>query len=598
MSSWNPDVDYSLDSFKKEAAVLLNRLKDCTSLEQARKNAFEWVAGHECDSDNLTDKLLPGEVNRRSDCVRAFMDIIKPTSDKKAGFSVTQAIWDVARGQARPDLEAGFFAEIINMIMGIEGRSLFSAPNEPKLSADLNGREASRVRSNELDRIWAVAAEKMAGYADGLTAEAISRRKVRSDQIVKVLGGKSENWGDWRWHVEHVLADIKSISKVVGMSDTERDAIARANKCDLPFGVTPYYASLMDQQPSGRDRAIRAQVFPPARYVDEMEKHRSNRSKELDFMGEHDTSPIDLVTRRYPAILILKPYNTCPQICVYCQRNWEIDQAMAPGAMASEEKIEAALDWIEEHSAIREVLITGGDPLIMENDRIEKILSRIAKIDHIDLIRIGSRVPVTIPMRITQSLADLLGKFRQPGRREICLVTHVEHAYEITPQMVTAVDRIKRQGISVFNQLVYTFYSSRRFEAARLRMLLRRIGIDPYYTFVTKGKEETGDYRVPIARLLQEQKEEARLLPGMRRTDEVVYNVPRLGKNLVRASQHRNFLSIGANGVRVYGFYPWEKINIQPNNYVGGDVQILDYLNRLAAIGEDPNDYRSIWYYY
>ncbi|MBW1872827.1 MAG: KamA family radical SAM protein, partial [Deltaproteobacteria bacterium] len=145
---------------------------------------------------------------------------------------------------------------------------------------------------------------------------------------------------------------------------------------------------------------------------------------------------------------------------------------------------------------------------------------------------------------------------------------------------------------------VYTFFTSRRFEAARLRMLLRRIGIDPYYTFVTKGKEETGDYRMPVARLLQEQKEEARLLPGIRRTDEVVYNVPRLGKNHIRAYQHRNLLSIEPNGVRVYEFHPWEKNIIQRDNYIGGDVQILDYLNRLAAIGEDPYDYRSIWYYY
>ncbi|MBW1808209.1 MAG: KamA family radical SAM protein, partial [Deltaproteobacteria bacterium] len=507
MSSWNPEVDYSLESFKKEATLLLTRLKDCGSLEQARENAFDWVAGHEYDPDNLTDKLLPGEIIRRRDCVRAFMSIIKPSSDKKAGFSVTQAIWDIARGQARTDLQAGFFAEIINMIMGIEGRSLFSAPDESKLSADMSGREASKVRSDELDKIWEAAAKKMAGYADGLTAEAIQRRQARSEQIIKALGGQSENWDNWRWHVQHVLTDAESVAKVVGLSDSEKDAILRANKCNLAFGITPYYASLMDQQPSSRDRAIRAQVLPPTSYVAEMEKHRSDRGQAFDFMGEYDTSPIDLVTRRYPAILILKPYNTCPQICVYCQRNWEIDQAMAPGAMASEEKIEAALQWIEEHSAIREVLITGGDPLIMSNERIEKILSRIAAIDHIDLIRIGSRVPVTIPMRITQNLADLLGKFRQPGRREVCLVTHVEHPYEITPQMVTAVDRIKRQGISVFNQQVYTFFTSRRFEAARLRMLLRRIGIDPYYTFVTKGKEETGDYRVPIARLLQEQKE-------------------------------------------------------------------------------------------
>jgi lysine 2,3-aminomutase len=164
--------------------------------------------------------------------------------------------------------------------------------------------------------------------------------------------------------------------------------------------------------------------------------------------------------------------------------------------------------------------------------------------------------------------------------------------------MALAVNRLKRQGISVFNQQVYTFFVSRRFETALLRVLLRRIGIDPYYTFVAKGKEETGDYRVPVARLLQEQKEESRLLPGIRRTDEVVYNVPRLGKNHVRAVQHRDLVSIEPDGTRVYEFHPWEKNIVQRDNYIGGDVSILNYLSRLAAIGENPEDYRSIWYYY
>jgi lysine 2,3-aminomutase len=305
-----------------------------------------------------------------------------------------------------------------------------------------------------------------------------------------------------------------------------------------------------------------------------------------------------LITRRYPQICILKPYNTCPQICVYCQRNWEIDEAMAPDALAPWEKIQEALGWIAAHPAIREVLITGGDPLTLGDVVLKKILDAVASNPRVDVIRIGSRTPVTVPMRITDDLVALLGGYRRPGRRELCLVTHVEHPYEITPEMVAAVDRLKRQGINVFNQQVYTFFTSRRFETARLRMLLRRIGIDPYYTFVAKGKEETNDYRVPIARMLQEQKEEARLLPGLRRTDEVVYNVPRLGKTHARAYQHRDLIGILPDGSRIYEFHPWEKNIIQRENYVGSDVPILGYLQRLAAIGEDPDDYMSIWYYF
>ncbi len=328
-----------------------------------------------------------------------------------------------------------------------------------------------------------------------------------------------------------------------------------------------------------------------------MLEQRGRCDASCDFMLESDTSPIGLVTRRYPGIVILKPYNTCPQICVYCQRNWEIEQAMEPGALAPEAEIEGAINWIREHPAVSEVLVTGGDPLAMSTKKIGQILRRVAAIPHVDLIRIGSRTPVTMSMRISEDLVALLAGLREPGRREILLVTHVEHPCEVTPEMVAAVDRLRRAGIAVYNQLVYTFFVSRRFEAAALRRLLRRCGIDPYYTFIPKGKDETSAYRVPIARLLQEQKEEARLLPGTRRTDEAVLNVPGLGKNYLRARQHRDILSILPDGSRVYEFHPWEKNVVAQRTYVSVDVPVLDYLQRLALIGEDPADYASIWYY-
>jgi len=201
-------------------------------------------------------------------------------------------------------------------------------------------------------------------------------------------------------------------------------------------------------------------------------------------------------------------------------------------------------------------------------------------------------------MRITSDLASMLGSFREPGRRDICLVTHVEHVSEVTPEFVTAVDRLRRQGLAVYNQLVFTFHVSRRFEAAALRRLLRTCGVEPYYTFAPKGKEETLDYRVPIARILQEQQEEARLLPGMRRTDAPVFNVPGLGKNHLRAAQNRDVVSILPDGSRVYEFHPWEKNIVERDSYISQDVPLLTYIDRLAAIGEDPGEYSSIWYYY
>lgn len=226
------------------------------------------------------------------------------------------------------------------------------------------------------------------------------------------------------------------------------------------------------------------------------------------------------------------------------------------------------------------------------------LLSRLAQIKHVERIRIGTRTPVTLPQRITNELVHTINQYHIPGKREIVIVTHFEHPYEITPQSMEAVQKFRRCGMDVYNQLVYTFYNSKKFEAAYLRLKLRLIGVTPYYTFNTKGKEETDDYRVPIARLLQEQKEEARLLPGTVRTDEIVFNVPKLGKNYLRARQHHDIISILPNGCRVYEFHPWEKKLSLVDTYIYTDVSIYEYLQRIKATGGNTAHYKSIWYYY
>jgi lysine 2,3-aminomutase len=395
-----------------------------------------------------------------------------------------------------------------------------------------------------------------------------------------------------------VIKKPTDLSQLVPLSNSEQRALKLVEEANLPFGITPYYLSLMDENGGEDDLAVRAQVIPPESYVKLMGKNKGNFECSFDFMLERDTSPIDLVTRRYPAIVILKPYNTCPQICVYCQRNWERDEAMSGSALAPQEKIDQAIQWIADHKSIKEVLVTGGDPAALEDEKLFEILGQVGQIDHILRIRLGTRTPVTMPMRITDEFVRSLASLRTPMRREVSVVTHVEHPYEVTPEMFEAVDKLRAARINVYNQNVYTFYVSRRFEAALLRGLLKRIGIEPYYTFNTKGKEETEHYRVPIARLMQEQKEEARLLPGLTRTDEPVYNVPALGKNYLRALQHREVISLLPDGSRVYEFHPWEKNIREQKSYVAVDVPILDYLQRLANIGEDVSKYETIWYYF
>jgi lysine 2,3-aminomutase len=439
----------------------------------------------------------------------------------------------------------------------------------------------------------------MKKYICGLDSVIIGKRNENRQRIISYFGCTEAEFDDYHWQLEHIIRGSATLERLVELAPDEKQAIDRARAARLPFGITPYYASLFDYQ-SGRlaDMPVRAQVIPPMSYVDGVLARRDQSVCDLDFMRETDTSPIDLITRRYPRIVVFKPYNTCSQICVYCQRNWEIDDVYSPGAMASKDKIDAAIDWIAANPSVNEVLVTGGDPLVMTDDKIRYVLERLSRIETVWRIRIGSRTPVVLPQRITDELADLIASFQQPGRREIVIVTHFEHSSEITPQSMEAIQKFRRRGLYCYNQAVFTIQNCRRYEVNVLRHWLRLIGVEPYYTFNAKGKQETDFYRVPLARLQQEAKEEARLLPGMARTDEPVFNVPGLGKNFLRAEQNHLLLTIMPDGRRVYEFHPWEKYISNIPSYIHTDLALYDYLKKLEALGENPEDYKSIYYYF
>ncbi len=182
---------------------------------------------------------------------------------------------------------------------------------------------------------------------------------------------------------------------------------------------------------------------------------------------------MDGITRRYPEIVILKPFNACPQICVYCQRNWEI-KSIDDEVQMSREKIQEAIAWIGAHDSITEVLVTGGDPLTLKNDYLDALIGEIAKINHVERIRIGTRVPVTLPFRINEGFLQVLEKYHEWGKREIAMVTHFEHPTEMKADALDAIKKIKKLGIKVYNQQVFTYYNSRKFETCLLRKVLKR----------------------------------------------------------------------------------------------------------------------------
>jgi len=580
--------------------------------ENSRKVLAAYLEALEWGYRSGEKKPHPLDRSTAIEGLRFFKNLISPSFEELVGFSTLERLRALARGDVG-DTGEGFIEEFRHLFTAIKGGSgisegwlgpiLDGAGVKVVDFSAIKGRAAGIARSDYLDRVTEQVSERVNRFPSGTDAGLIEKREKNRDKILGYFGATIDDWYSSKWQNQHIFKGIKGLERLrdlVPLTDEDVGAIELGVRNRVPWGITPYYLSLFDFGSVGReeDYQVRSQVIPTMRYVKNMIDHRGDREYYFDFMGEHDTSPADLVTRRYPCVAILKASDTCPQICTYCQRNWEITEPMRRGGIPSMGRIDRALDWFEEHKAVRDVLVTGGDPFVLSDRILKHVMNRLSSMEHVLNIRWGTRIPVTVPMRITDSLAELLGGYIAPGMRDVAVVTHVESAYEVTPDLSAAVSRLRRNGIQTYNQQVFTLETSRRFQTVATKIALRKAGINPYYTFYAKGKEEHKDYLVPIARIAQERKEETRLLPGVFRTDESVFNVPKLGKSHIRAWQSREAIAIKGDGSRVYLVHPWEKGITPVDPWVYTDIPIYEYLKEMEARGENPEEYESIWYYY
>ncbi|MDQ1277886.1 MAG: lysine 2,3-aminomutase [Thermodesulfobacteriota bacterium] len=578
-------------------------LRDSKHIEEARHLLFDYFNHLNRSMFNMKPDTYYAEMNilekrNARECIRVFSNTMRTENEHLTQASPLQLLYDLAHDPdgALARASEAFHCEYLSFFRGITGKA-----GKHSQSQDLfkmkDGREAALIRSAQLDEYAAMIRRYFRRYRTGFDRSVVKRRKGLKKDILAHFQATEADWQDYLWHLKHIIKNLETLSALVTLDKDEIAGLKAAKEYGIPVEITPYYLSLFNKDgKTDYDRQIRAQVIPSVTYCRSVAESRA-KGFDLDFMGEKSTSPMDGITRRYPEIVILKPFNACPQICVYCQRNWEI-KSIDDEVQMSREKIQEAIAWIGAHDSITEVLVTGGDPLTLKNDYLDALIGEIAKINHIERIRIGTRVPVTLPFRINEGFLQVLEKYHEWGKREIAMVTHFEHPTEMTVDALDAIKKIKKLGINVYNQQVFTYYNSRKFETCLLRKVLKVSGVDPYYSFSTKGKDETVDFRVPIARIEQERTEEARLLPGLVRTDEPVFNLPRLGKSQLKAWQDHEVIMIHPDGRRVCRFYSWEVRLVTALDYLYTDIPIYDYLKRLDADGENVAEYSTIWYYF
>jgi lysine 2,3-aminomutase len=304
--------------------------------------------------------------------------------------------------------------------------------------------------------------------------------EMRRKQIMEVLGGSEEDWSNWKWQLKNRINNPSILAQIFELNDLEWKSIERVSK-QYRWSISPYYLSLVGTD--YKNSPIYRQAVPDIR---ELEVGGS-----LDPMNEALTSPAPCITRRYPDRLIINVTNQCAMYCRHCQRRRNIGDI---DRHADAKSINEALRYVAKHEEIRDVLVTGGDALLLNSSVLENILSELHQIPHIEIKRIGTRLPVTMPQRITSELCDILRQYPP-----IYINTQFNHPLEITPEAKAACDRLIEAGVVLGNQAVLLRgINDHPYVMRKLNQELLKIRVRPYYIFHAKDVQGTRHFQTSI----------------------------------------------------------------------------------------------------
>ena len=294
----------------------------------------------------------------------------------------------------------------------------------------------------------------------------------------------TDEWNDWRWQNRHRVRTLADLGRLIRLSEEEVAAIKRHTGA-LPVGITPYYASLLDAHDPLQP--LRRTVVPV------LGEYELSRGENEDPLAEDGHSPVPGLVHRYPDRVLLLVTNFCSVYCRDCTRARMVGSAGERSVRKSD--IEAALDYIEQTKAVRDVLISGGDPLSLDDERLEYILKRLRRIPHVEFVRIGSKQPVVQPMRITPSLTRMLKRYHP-----LWMSLHFTHADEITPEVTEACGRLADAGIPLGSQTVLLRGVNDELETLRKLMHgLLRIRVRPYYLYQCDPISGSAHFRTSVA---------------------------------------------------------------------------------------------------
>ncbi len=292
-----------------------------------------------------------------------------------------------------------------------------------------------------------------------------------------------EKWNDWRWQLSNRLNSVEEIEKIITLDDSERKALQTTGL--FRVDVTPYFISLID--PDDPNDPIRRQIIPRA------EEMKAFTAMMEDSLAEDRHSPVPGLVHRYPDRVLMLVTTQCASYCRYCTRSRIVGD---PAQTFKRDEFEMQIDYLKNTPQVRDVLLSGGDPLVLAPKILEELLTRLREIPHIEIVRIGSRVPVFLPMRVTQELCAMLEKFHP-----LWINIHINHPNEISQELADACDRMARAGIPLGNQSVLLAGVNDCVHIQReLVQKMTRIRVRPYYLYQCDLVEGAGHFRTPVAK--------------------------------------------------------------------------------------------------
>ena len=311
----------------------------------------------------------------------------------------------------------------------------------------------------------------------------------RQKQVAELLNPDytQKNWLDWKWHIKHAICDLDGFEKLleVKFPPKRRRELEKAVG-HYPMSITPYYLSLIDTEDMDNDPVFKQSFPSPNEMI-------IGRMDMADPLAEDKDSPVKWLTHRYPDRVLLHVSNTCSMYCRHCTRKRKVGDS---DHVVRRKEIERAIDYIKSTPQVRDVLLSGGDPLMLSDSFLDWILGELGTIDHVEVVRLGSRMPAVLPQRITNDLVTMLKR-----HHPLWINTHFNHPRELTATACKALGKLADAGIPLGNQTVLLagVNDCPRIIKSLVHKLVRN-RVRPYYLYQCDLSEGLSHFRTPVGK--------------------------------------------------------------------------------------------------